>query len=59
MENSERLGRQARLGFEPGTSHLPILSVTAVPLVGLYKELIRSEICKNVNILNELKPKSL
>ena len=33
MENSE-LGRQARPGFEPGTSRFPVLSVTAVPLVG-------------------------
>ena len=33
-ENSEWLGRQARPGFEPGTSRLPVLSVTAVPLVG-------------------------
>ena len=33
-ENSERLGRQARPGFEPGTSRLPVLSVTAEPLVG-------------------------
>ena len=30
-DNSERLGRQARPGFEPGTSRLPVLSVTAVP----------------------------
>ena len=34
MENSERLGRQARPGFEPGTSRLPVLSATAVTLVG-------------------------
>ena len=34
MENSEWLGRQARPGFEPGTSRLPVLSVTAVSLVG-------------------------
>ena len=33
-ENSERLGRQARPGFEPGNSRLPVLSVNAVPLVG-------------------------
>ena len=33
-ENSERLGRQARPGFEPGTSRLPVLSVTTPPLVG-------------------------
>ena len=26
QENSERLGRQAQPGIEPGTSHLPILS---------------------------------
>ena len=34
-ENSKQLDRQARPGFEPGTSRLPVLSVTAVPLVGL------------------------
>ena len=33
-EYSERIGQQARLGFEPGTSRLPVLSDTAVPLVG-------------------------
>ena len=27
MENSERLGRQARPGIEPGTSRLPALNV--------------------------------
>ena len=32
-ENSERLGRQARPGLEPGTSRLPVLSITAPPLV--------------------------
>ena len=32
-ENSERLGRQARPGFETGTSRLPVLSVTIPPLV--------------------------
>ena len=32
-ENSERLGRQERLGIEPGTSHLPALSA-GEPLVG-------------------------
>ena len=26
MENSERLGRQARPEIKPGTSHLPVLS---------------------------------
>ena len=26
MENSERLGRQARSGIEPGTSRLPVLN---------------------------------
>ena len=36
MENSERLGRQARPGFEPGTSRLPVLSVTTVPVVELF-----------------------
>ena len=33
-ENSERLSRQARPEFEPGTSCLPVLSVTTPPLVG-------------------------
>ena len=33
-ENSEWLGRQARPGFEPGTSRLPVSSVTTLPLVG-------------------------
>ena len=37
-ENSERLGRQARQGFEPGTSHLPVFSSTTPPLVRLEKE---------------------
>ena len=36
MENSEQLGRQARLGFEPGTSSLPVLSITAEALVGRF-----------------------
>ena len=36
-ENSERLGRQARPGFEPGTSRLPVLSATTLPLVGQLK----------------------
>ena len=34
MVNSERLGRQVRPGFEPGTSHFPVLSTTTPPLVG-------------------------
>ena len=35
-ENFERLGRQARPGIEPGTSHLLVLERrTAQPLVGL------------------------
>ena len=34
MENSERLGRRARPGFEPGTSHLLLLIITTLPLVG-------------------------
>ena len=38
MDNSERLGRQERRGIEPGTSRLPVLSVTAVPLVGPSEE---------------------
>ena len=33
-ENSERLGQQTRPGFEPGTSRLPVLSITTPPLVG-------------------------
>ena len=33
-QNSERLGWQARPGFKPGTSRLPVLSVTTPPLVG-------------------------
>ena len=38
MENSERLGQQARPRFEPGTSRLPILSVTTRPLVERYED---------------------
>ena len=35
MENSERLGRQARPGIEPGTSRQPVLKRRiAQPLVG-------------------------
>ena len=34
MENAERLGRQARPGFEPGTPSLPVSSVTTLPLDG-------------------------
>ena len=37
MENSERLGRQVQPEFEPGTFRLPVLSVTAEPLVGLLR----------------------
>ena len=37
MENSERLGQQARPEFEPGTSHLPVLSVATLSLVGPQK----------------------
>ena len=44
MENPERLGRQARPGFEPGTSRLPVLSVTAVPLVGLLRILGKTQL---------------
>ena len=33
-ENSERLGRQARPGFEPVISRLPVLSATTATLVG-------------------------
>ena len=29
-ENSKRLGRQARLEIEPGTSHLPVLSAVSL-----------------------------
>ena len=32
-KNSEWLGRQARQGFEPGTTRLPVLSATTPPLV--------------------------
>ena len=32
--NSDRLGRKARPGFEPGTSRLPVLNVTTPTLVG-------------------------
>ena len=40
-------GRQARPGFEPGTSRLPVLSVTAKTLVGLeYILKIGSTICE-------------
>ena len=35
-ENFERLGRQARPGFESGFSRLPVLSATTLPLVGLW-----------------------
>ena len=44
-ENSERIDRQARPGFEPGTCCLPVLSVTIPPLVG---PIIKR---KNLNIL--------
>ena len=33
-KNSKRLGQQARPEFVPGTSRLPVLSVTILPLVG-------------------------
>ena len=33
-ENSKRLGRQARPRLESGTSRFPVLSVTALPLMG-------------------------
>ena len=45
-ENSERLGRQARPGFVPGTSRLPVLSATTPPLVGIQIQ----EISKRVNL---------
>ena len=45
MEKSEWLGRQAQLGFEPGTFPLPVLSVTAVPLVGRF-------LCLRVSVLD-------
>ena len=35
MENYEQLGRQVRPGFEPGTSRLPVLITTTLPLLGL------------------------
>ena len=34
-KNSKRLGRQARLGFEPSIFRLPVSSVITPPLVGL------------------------
>ena len=37
-ENTERLGRQARPGFEPGITRLPVLSATTPPLVGRYNK---------------------
>ena len=52
-ENSERPGRQARPGFEPGTSCLPVLSVTAVPLVGrclLWKVITAYSLQKNKDV---------
>ena len=36
-KNSERIGRQARPGFEPVTSRLTVLSATTPQLVGLLK----------------------
>ena len=38
-------GRQGRPWFEPGSSRIPVLSVTAVPLVGLMmiKILVRKQ----------------
>ena len=36
-ENYERLDRQARPGFEPGTPRLLVLSATTLPLVGRRK----------------------
>ena len=48
MENSERLGRQARLGFEPGTIRLLVLSVTAVPNNKKEKSMFYSEVASKV-----------
>ena len=52
-ENSERLSRQARPGFEPGTSRLPVLSVTTLPLVGPFDQVTQfcfrsGWICKSI-----------
>ena len=46
------IGRHARPGCEPGTSRLPVLSVTAVPLVGLY--LNGSDTLHEELLLNEI-----
>ena len=47
-ETSEQLGRQARAGFKPGTSRLPVSSVTTLPLVGFRKMVreISMKMCK-------------
>ena len=43
MENSERLGRQARLGIKLGTSRLPVFEHRiAQPLVGLRTDSLTS-----------------
>ena len=34
MENSKWLGQEEQPGFEPGTSRLPVLSATTLPMVG-------------------------
>ena len=36
QEKHGKLRRQARLGFEPGTYRLPVLSVTTPPLAGRF-----------------------
>ena len=48
-ENSERLGRQARPRFVPGTSRLPALRVTAEPLVGQIIEGLETPITKHTH----------
>ena len=57
-ENSKRLGRQVRSGFEPGTFRLLVLSVIAMPLVGnLTKILIfleRVELKKIKSLLKKI-----
>ena len=47
-ENSERLARQEQLGFELGTSRLPVLSATTTPLVGLKKNEISTNVFNRI-----------
>ena len=45
-EKSERLGRQMRPGFEPGTSRFPVLSTTTPPFGGAKTSWSRKDILK-------------